>query len=322
MDEVRTIFMGTPDFAVPILERLAQSPIFKNAGFNIVGVVTAQDRPAGRGQKIHASAVKTKAQALGLNVIESVKINSVDEISLIKQLKPDLILLVAFGQIIPKAILKLPKFEMLGIHPSLLPCWRGASPIQAVILNGEEKTGVTIFVMDEKLDHGPIIVQESFEIWPDANCPALSERLSNLSADLIEKILPQWVAGEVNPEPQDEAKATYVQTLTKESGRLVWIKPADELERQIRAYFPWPSSWFEYQIGSKVIKIKVLEAGVYGEAVSHKPGTSFITKDNLLAIWTSKGALVLKKVQPEGKQEMSGHDFIAGRPEFVKQKIL
>jgi len=322
MKKIKTIFIGTPEFAVPTLQKLVDSPTLKSIGINVVGVISSPDRPADRGQKVQPTPVKSKAQELKLAVFESRDIDSQEEIAFIGGMKPDLMLLLAFGQVIPRVILDMPYFRVIGIHPSLLPRWRGATPIQASILAGDETTGITLFQMDEKFDHGAIIASETIAIEPADTYLTLSEKLSRLSADLVERTLPFWIRKQIKPLPQDETQATYAKILTKDSGQLLWIKPARELERQIRAYVPWPGSWFEYQWGSRLLKIKVLEAGVYEKSSSQTPGQTFLTPEGELAVWVSESALILKTVRPEGKPPMSAKDFIAGRPEFIGIKLL
>ena len=233
----------------------------------------------------------------------------------IENLEPNLIILSAYGQIIPKEILKIPKYGCLNIHPSLLPKYRGPSPIQTAILNGDEKTGVTIFIMDEKIDHGPIVAQKELEI-KNYNFKTLSKKLANLGADLLIEILPKYLAGEMKPIPQDDSKATYTKIIKKEDGKINWQKSAEEIERMTRAFTLWPGTYTYINLKKpkmlKIIKVKVFK-------IDHQktPGTIFLTEKKELAVACAQNALILKEVQLEGKRKMSGRDFLNGHPEII-----
>lgn len=206
-----------------------------------------------------------------------------------EELKPDLVIVASYGKIIPKKILEIPKYGCLNIHPSLLPKYRGPSPIQTTILNGDKKTGVTIILMDEKIDHGPILSQQEQKI-PSLKItyPELSQELAKLGAKLLIQTIPKWIKGEIKPKPQDESKATHTKILKREDGKIDWSKPDREIERQIRAFNPWPGSFTFIKHKNKTLRIKVLEANL---------------KDN---------KLIVKKLQPEGKKPMTFEEFKRG----------
>lgn len=212
----------------------------------------------------------------------------------IKELKPDLVIVASYGKVIPKKILEIPKHGCLNIHPSFLPKYRGPSPIQTTILNGDKKTGVTIILMDEKIDHGPILVQQEWEI-PNSKItyPELSQKLAQLGIKLLIQTIPKWIRGEIKPKSQDHSKATHTKILKREDGKIDWSEPAQEIERQIRAFNPWPGTFTFIKHKNKTLRIKVLEAD--------------ISKDN---------KLIIKKLQPEGKKAMSFEEFKRGYHDF------
>jgi len=315
------IFFGTPDFSAIILKKLIEN------NYLPIAVFTALDKPVGRKRILKPSPVKVLAKKNGLLVFQPKKIG--DDKLQIEKLKPDLIILSAYGQIIPKEILEIPKYGCLNVHPSLLPKYRGPSPIQTAILNGEEKTGVTIFMMDEKIDHGPIIAQKELEI-KKYNFKTLSKKLAELGADLLIEILPKYLANEIKPIPQDDSKATYTKIIKKEDGKINWQKTAEEIERMIRAYYPWPGTYtyIKSQIPStksqtqtqkmlKIIKAKVLKIDHQKET-----GTVFLTEKKEPAIACKKDALILKEVQFEGKKKISGKDLLNGYPWIVNLKLF
>ena len=244
---------------------------------------------------------------------------SVDKI---KEINPDLIILCAYAQIIPKEILDIPKYGALNIHPSLLPNYRGASPIHAVILNGDKKTGVTIMLMDEKMDHGPILRNSKLEIRNSK--PAyeeLEDKLVNVATDLLVKTLPDWVDGKIKAKPQDHSKASFCKIIKKQDGKIDWNKPAQEIERMIRAYHQWPTAYTEIKSQNDNLKLKIFEADPSTSLkASKKPGEVF-TENKELSVQTGKGILILKRVQLEGKKPMSCDSFLNGHPEIIGSSL-
>jgi methionyl-tRNA formyltransferase len=305
----KIIFLGTPEFGAIILEKLSDTP------YRPILVITAPDKPKGRKQILTPPPVKIIAQKYKIPLLQPKKV--VNELYRIADIKPDLITVAAYGQILPKKILDIPKYGCLNVHPSLLPRWRGPSPIQYTILAGEKETGVTIILMDEKMDHGPIIAISNLKSQiSNLNCEELTEKLANLGADLLIKTIPKWIAGEITPQPQYELKATYSKIIKKEDGRIDWSKKAEELERQIRAFYPWPGCfclWDKKQM--KILKVEVLkqtDVGPFGV-----PGKTFLAPDDKIAVQTGKDFLVITELQLEGKKPTTAKDFLNGHPDFI-----
>lgn len=286
--------MGTPDFAAPALERLIK------AGYKILAALTGPDKPVGRKQILTPPPIKKIALKHQIPVLQPEKLLTLK--SQISNLNPNLIIVVAFGKIIPKEILEIPKYGSLNVHPSLLPKYRGPSPIQFAILNGEKITGTTIMLMDEKMDHGPILAQEKIVVEPKETSQTLHQKLSRLGADLLLKTIPLYLSGKIKPKPQDEKKATYTKILSRQDGRIDWQKSAEEIERQIRAFFPWPGAWTIFN-GKR---LKILKA----KTNQGQPSEKYSRR--LPLIRTGQGYLLLEIVQPEGKKPMSGEEFLRG----------
>lgn len=294
------IFMGSPEFAVPSLLSLSEN-------FSIVGVVTQPDRRAGRGRTLKASPVKESAKKIGIPVITPDKLlHNKDAVQQIQRWAPTLIVVCAYGKILRKEILDIPPLGCINVHASLLPRWRGASPIQAAILSGDEKTGITIMKMDEGLDTGPLLAQKEVEILPEDTAGSLEERLALVGADLLVKVLPAYLNGKIQPEPQPKNGETYAPLIKKEDGWLDFSKPAEYLARQIRAYHPWPGC-FALMDGSL---LKIHRACAV-DSKSAEPG-KMVMVDDYPAIGTKAGLLVLVEVQPSGKRSMDGKTFLMG----------
>jgi len=293
--ELKIIFMGTPEFGAIILEGLIKN------NYKPALVITAPDKPVGRKQILTPPLVKIIAQKYKIPVEQPKKVLNYKLQA--TRMKPDLIIIAAYGEIIPKEILEIPKHGCLNVHPSLLPKYRGPSPIQAVILNGDKETGTTIILIDEKMDHGPIIANRQLPISdPKITTDELSKELAALSIDLLVEIIPKWINGEIKARPQDKSKATYTKIIKKEDGKINWKKSAIEIERQIRAFYPWPGT-FTFWKGKR---IKILKA----EASKTAP-------ENNLAIKCGKDYLIIKKLQPEGKKPIEINDFLRGHPDFI-----
>jgi len=291
--------MGSPDFAVPSLEVLATH-------YPIVGVVTQPDRPAGRGGTLHPPAVKAAAIRLGIPFIQPEKVRTPEAMTQLQDWSPDLIVVAAFGQILRPALLDLPRYGCINVHGSLLPRGRGAAPIQAAILAGDQETGITIMKMDPGVDTGPILSQRTLPITPDDTGGMLFEKMASLGAELLLETLPRYLSGELVPRPQPEEGATYAPLLKKEDGFLDFTRPAIELERRVRAMNPWPGAYFDWN-GAP---LKVLRASLSGEK---SPGVKRrLTFEGRPAVGTSEGILVLVEVQPAGKKVMPGRAFLAG----------
>ena len=313
----RIVFMGTPEFAVPSLRLLAErSPRGRlwGEGLDIVGVITRPDKPAGRGRQLVFSPVKRYAMERGIHVYQPGSLRRPDVLKLLGVLAPDVIIVVAFGQILPKDVLELPPHCCINVHASLLPRYRGASPIASAILDGAQETGVTLMQMEEGLDTGPILAQRATSIRPDDTTGTLSARLAGLGAHLLVETLPYWLAGGIEPREQDERQATHTRLLTKEDGRLDWTQSETILDRRIRAVTPWPGAFTTWN--SRLVKIqqaRPLDTAPEG----HTPGQCFLAGEGskrTLGVACGQGALAVDVIQLEGKRAMPTADAIRGHP--------
>lgn len=305
---MRVVFMGSPAFAIPSLNAIAEE-------YDLVAAVTQPDRPAGRGRRPRASAVKERCQTLGIPVLQPPRLRDPEAIQSIHEFSPDLIVVAAYGQILPEAILSLPPHGCINVHASLLPRWRGASPIQAAILAGDAQTGVTIMLMDPGMDTGPILAQASMAIGPAETGGELEGRLAHLGAKLLLEVLPEYLEGRCRPIPQDDTKATYAPVLHKSDGALDFNKPADQLARQVRAFEPWPGSYLEWA-GKRLI---VRKARILAHS-SAAPGEVFLEQGRPV-IGANPGGLQIEIVQPAGKRPMPAEDFVRGAKGFVGSRI-
>jgi len=292
--------MGTPQFAVPSLKALVE------AGYKVPLVITQPDRPAGRGKKLKPPPVKLEAQKLGIPVYQPERIKDNKELQkLLKEISPDLIVVAAYGKILPDWLLKIPKLGVINVHASLLPKYRGASPIQSALLNGEEETGVTIMEVIPQLDAGPILSQERVKILREDNAQTLHDKLAELGAELLVKTIPPYAKGELQPTPQREEEATYCTQIKKEMGKIDWSRPAEEIFNMVRAFTPWPSAYAYFN--GKLIKITKAQP-VEGKG---EPG-EVIEAGRELIVATGKGALKIERIKPEGRKEITGEEFIRG----------
>lgn len=291
--------MGSPEFAVPALQKLAGC-------YLVVGVVTQPDRPAGRGRALTPPPVKQLADSLGIAAIQPVQLKDADAVAQLKAWRPDVIIVVAYGQILRPVVLALPPYGCINVHASLLPRWRGAAPIQAALAHGDSHTGITIMKMGEGLDTGPILAQCRVEITAEDTAETLGKRLAQVGADLLLETLPGYLQGAITPQPQDNSQATYAPQLRKEDGLLNFNQPAEALARQVRAYFPWPGS-FTYWQGEI---LKVHKAHAVPGAQAEPEQRSVI--EGKPAFGTARGWLVLDEVQPAGKRRMAGNEFLSG----------
>jgi methionyl-tRNA formyltransferase len=298
--------MGTPEFAVPALQVLV-------AQHQVVGVVTQPDRRAGRGRKLVAPPVKQVALARGLPVYQPERLTTPEAVDRLAGWQPDVIVVAAFGQLLPAVVLDLPPYGCLNIHGSLLPEYRGAAPIPAAILDGRSVTGVTLMQMDEGLDTGPMLAQAKCAIGASDTTASLTAHLAELGAELLAETLPGWLAGEVAAQPQDDDLATFCQPLRKEDGLLDWRRPAESLDRQIRACDPWPGAYTTWQ-GTR---LKILQAvprpdwpveGELGQVLALEEGFGAIT---------GQGLLEIREVQLAGKKPMAAELFARGQRDLV-----
>lgn len=294
----RVVFMGSPDFALPTLKGLSET-------YDVIGVVTQPDRAAGRRRERKAPPVKTLALELGIPVMQPEKLRLPEAMDQLRIWAPELIVVAAFGQILKKDVLELPRFGCINVHASLLPRWRGAAPINAAILHGDEQTGVTIMKMDAGLDTGPMLSQRSIRLRREDTAGSAFEKLSTLGADLLLETLPDYLSGKLTPVPQPEEGVTYAPMLKKEEGKLDFNQDVHALERRVRAFNPWPGAFMDIDgMPLKVHRTRV-------EAGEASAGQRLIVQ-NQPAVSARGGLLILEEVQPAGKKSMSGRSFLAG----------
>jgi len=307
----RILYMSTPEFGVPALRQIVE------AGYEVVGVVCQPDKPAGRGQQLTAPPIKQVALAMGLPVLQPPNLRTPEALELLTATRPDLILVAAYGQYIPEAICRLAPQGALNIHPSLLPRWRGASPVQAAILAGDTETGVTIQFVAAEMDAGDILAQVRTPIGPDENAGDLSARLAVLGAQVVVETVRRWLRGEITPWPQDPAGVTWCGRLTKEAGLLDWRQPAELLARQVRAFSPWPGAYTFWQ-GRQltILAVSALPASQVSPALGE-----VVALGNAAAVGTADGVLLLRQVQLAGKQPLPIEVFLRGARGFVGARL-
>lgn len=316
----RLIFIGTGEFAVPILDKLAESE------FKPKAVITEPDKPVGRKKALTPLPIKRIAQRHDIKIFQPEKIKSDEAVRWVKEIFPDLIVVADYGQVIPKKILDIPKFGSLNVHPSLLPKYRGPSPIQCTILKGDIETGVTIILMDEKMDHGPIVSQISNVKCQNLFYSELLKILADAGAKLLLETLPKWLNNKIKPMPQNESEATYTKILVREEGKINWQKSAKEIERQIRAFEKWPQNWCEWQTKNKKLRIKILKAKILhptiGCAENQTPGFVFLTEQKEMAVNCNPGSLIIEELQLEGRKKTLGKEFLRGYPKIINSILF
>jgi methionyl-tRNA formyltransferase len=305
--EMRLIFMGTPELAAVSLRRLIATPEFQ-----IAAVVTQPDQPKGRGLKLTPSPVKEVALQSNLPVLQPQRAREENFIQQLAELKPDLIAVAAYGQILPKAILDLPRFGCLNVHTSLLPKYRGAAPIQHSILNGDAETGVTIMKMDVGLDTGDILTQERTPIEPSDNSQTLHDRLANLGADLLARTIPQFVSGAVQPRPQPAEGVTHAAKIKKQDGEIDWRQPARIIWNRVRALVPWPGAFTHLSAQPHPHLLKIWTAEPMDR--SGAPGQILQADKHGIIVGCGAGALKISSLQREGGRRLTAAEFLAGHP--------
>ena len=310
---MKIVYMGTPDFAVGALERLIED------GHEVVLVVTNPDKPKGRSGKMVFSPVKECAVAHNIEVMQPTKVRLPEYVEKLKEYNADVFVVCAFGQILSKEILDMPRLGCINIHASLLPKYRGAAPIQWSILNGDEKTGVTIMQMDEGLDTGNMIIQKEIEIAPDETGESLFDKLSELGAEMISEVLAKEPSGDrYESTPQGEGDGFYARMLTKEDGLIDWDKPGKEIGNYIRGLYSWPGAYtFLDGVRTKVLKAKFVE----GEIGGYSHGEICAIDKNTFSVKVDGGSIEIDYIQYEGKKAMSTHDFMLGRKLSLGQKL-
>lgn len=307
-DSLRLIFMGTPEFAVPALAALL------DAGHDIVGVYTQPDRRSGRGRRLTSPPVKEFAESHRLPVFQPASLREDTAARLnIAERSPDAMIVAAYGLFLPKDTLAVPRLGCLNIHPSLLPRHRGPSPVATAILEGEETTGVTIMLLDEGMDTGPILSQRETSIGMDETCDKLTARLFDMGINLLVGTLQEWSEGAIQPTPQDDAKATITHRLRRADGHIDWNHPAQSIARRVRAFTPWPGTFTTWRGRT----LKILEAETLDATHEDLPGKVVAMNDSEVAVAAGQGVLRLLSVQMEGRRVTSAADFIRGYPDFT-----
>jgi methionyl-tRNA formyltransferase len=299
---IRTVFMGTPEFAIPTLEGLF------DFGLDVVGVYTQPDRPAGRGNRLTPPPVKVLAECRGVPVFQPPKLRLPEVVEGLRALAPDLIVVVAYGQILPQSVLDIPRYGCINVHASLLPRYRGAAPINKAILDGESETGVTTMVMEAGLDTGPMLVRRSTPIGPEETAGQLHDRLARLGRETMEETLRRLCAGTLAPETQDDSLSSYAPLLSKEDGLIDWSRSARALHNQVRGLDPWPGAYTF--LDGELLKL----ARTLPEAGAGEPGTVLAAGADGVRIACGEGVLLVRELQLPGKKRLPAADFLRGRP--------
>lgn len=312
---LRIVFMGTPAFSVPVLTTLA------DAGHEVIGVYTQPDRQTGRGRRVTPSPVKQAAIERGLSVYQPASLRrDEDARKELTSLEPDLIVVAAYGLFLPEETFDMPRLLSLNVHPSLLPRYRGPSPVATAVLNGDDITGVTIIQVSAEMDAGPIVAQRETPIEPSETTEDLTFRLFQMGVEILVEILPAWERGEIRPEPQDESQVVVTHLLSRKNGDIDWNRPAEEIARMVRAYYPWPGTYTHWQ--GKLLKI--IEASADNSAndyASESPGHAIALADRSIGITTGDGVIVLNRVQIEGRRAVTAREFAQGFRDFIGSQV-
>ena len=311
----RVVFMGTPEFAIPSLEALIGSC------WHIVAVFTKPDSVAGRGNKVVFPPIKKMAALHGLTVFQPEKLKDAATIDQMTSFASDIVVVAAYGNIIPQEILDLPRFGCVNVHPSLLPRYRGPSPVETAILEGESVTGVTIMLLDAGLDSGPILCQREVSVSDDDTAGFLTDKLAHIGAQLLKEVLPLWLQGKIKSQPQDKSQASYTRIITKRDGEIDWHLPVVELWRQVRAFDPWPGCYTQWKGKrlkiSQVIPLSVEKADQVAKVIALP-----YSAPAAVGVGAGDGVLGLLRVQLEGKREMSVDEFILGHSDFIGSELF
>ncbi len=313
MTELRVIFLGTSAFAVPALRALVGRP-----DMTVVAVVAQPDKPQGRHAKALVGPVAAVAQELHLTLLQPEKLKDAAVADTFKALEADIAVVAAYGRIIPDALLAIPRHGTLNIHPSLLPRWRGPSPIQSAIAQGDAETGVSIMVLDAEMDHGPLLAQIRVPLSGNERHPDLEARLAAVGAELLAETLPQYADGSLAPRSQDHDAATFCKMLARDSGRIDWAKSAAEIERLERAMDPWPGVWTEWTDGAATLRVKLFDARVETET---RPAGSLTERNGRLLVGAATSAVSFGYLQVEGKKRLLPTDLLRGMPAFLNGRF-
>lgn len=309
--DIKIAYLGTPELSAVVLEDLITD------GFTISALFCSPDKEKGRGKKVASCPTKTVAEKYNIPVFQPKdKTELTDQL---KKLKPDLAIVFAYGMIIPKEAFDAPKYKTINIHPSLLPKYRGPSPIAFPILNGDQETGVSIIKIAEKMDAGPVISQNKINIETTDTAKTLGDKLVKLGSKILIDIIPEWISDDMEEIEQDDSQATYTRLLTKDDGHIDWSKSAVEIERQIRAFTPWPGSFTNWEKNKdKKISLKIAQAKINDQKnIRLKTGETFLNGDGKFYIQTKDDVLRIEKLQLEGKKEVTSEEFLRGYPDII-----
>ena len=313
---MRIVFMGTPTFILPVVDALL------SIGSQVVGIYTQPDKPSGRGRGLESPPAKQFGLANGIRVFQPTSLRGTDAEAELASLRPDVIVVAAYGKLLPPEVLDTPPYGCLNLHPSLLPRYRGPSPVATTILDGERRTGMSIMLLDQGMDTGAVLAQKAFPISPDATTGTLTEALFEMGAELIKEVLPGWTRGDLTAQPQDHNRATITKKLEKGDGEVVWDLSAQELERRLRAFTPWPGLFTHWR--GKMVKI--LSASVLplpGDLTGPDVGLVLPVRDSGLAIGvvTGDGVLGIGSLQMEGKRPLTSAEFLRGQGDFLGARL-
>lgn len=306
----RIIFMGTSYFGAVILQGLIKN------NYNIISVYTRPDKKVGRKQKIQKSEVKLVAEKDNLKIIEPIKFDEA-VIAELKKQKPDIIIVAAYGKILPKTVLEIPALGALNVHGSILPKYRGPSPIQNAIMEGEKKIGTTIMFMDEGIDTGDILGQKSFNMDADEKYPQIFKKMADFSSKLLSEVIPKWMEGKINPQKQDNKKATYCQLIERNDGKIIWNDDAVSIYNRFRAFYPWPGVFVYFEKNNQKFRLKLNEISLEKSYNGNQKFGEVFKLGEKISVKADKGLIILKEVQLEGKNKVKIADFINGHPEFI-----
>jgi len=313
---MRLIFFATQDWAAEILDSLIKETVF-----DVVAVITQPNRPTGRKQILTASPVKRIALLHHLPVYQPTKLREPEFLRTLKEYNADIAVVMAYGRLLPQELLTLFPNGVLNVHPSLLPKWRGPSPVQATIAAGETVSGVTVMKIDEQMDHGPILSQQSINISTDETTTSFMKKVVDVAGPLLKETLKKYVAGFIHPQPQIETNATYCKLLTRQDGKMNWNDTAAQIDQLVRAHTPWPASWTEGLFHNHTLRLKLLKVHIGFPTQNHPIGTIF-SQDNRLYIATGQGTIEIDEIQPEGKSVLTAKVFLSGYGQILGQVLV
>lgn len=317
LKEIRIVFLGSSSFSIPSLTALY------DAKARIAGVITQPDKPAGRGQKTALPIVKEWALGHGIPVFQPEKIKKPEDYQFLTALSPDLLIVVAYGKILPLSMIKIARLGAVNVHGSLLPKYRGASPVQAALLAGDKSSGATIMQLDEGMDTGLILSKKEIPIEPNDTGESLSRKIAELGAKLLVETLQGWFDKKITPVPQNNAEASVCFKVSKDDGKIDWQKPAHEIERTIRAYHPWPSAWTSYNQNETRMKIIAARVSKTVPEQNIPSGTIYLNEDKEPSVACGgNSSLALETVQPENKKKMPAKEFLLGHPGIIGSRLL